>query len=722
MAAYVGRSAYEIVSGLFFTGWDNQGHFTTFANTYVEQSTTWPTVDGSTAWNQWYPSLQTTVMALAEQAWRVVDTPLDRPGLLWPYVQWNAILFALSLAALAWVAGDLAARLGGRDRERWTRPLAAGGFAAFALLGSPALLYNSGFTNFVIGVVVVVVAAYLGARSWRSARTLGWFVVPLAAVAVIGLWTPLALGLVPTGVFVAIALFRYRRWLGAAWLAVTILAAVGLGLTQLQAILGTDPEQSSADISKTFGSVEVGMSSFNAGMALAAPLIVVLLAVLLIRGRNWPMAVAVAGPVLGAALITLAFVVVTDSAGSSRLQSYYVLKPMNAMLLAVAPIVAALVAVALSRALRGVPAVTAGLSVALAAVVVIPLFGYAGALPGAGVGGAARCSRRPGRRRPGRRRGQAPHRRGDPAGPRCRRALSGRRHLPVGRRRHPAEPVGRIPARDAVARPADVLPQRSGRDVRREDPRLRRPDPQPASGDGVRGAVVRAGLAGDPRGLGGGQVPGDARAGSHARERRLPGLRPVTGTGRRVVATMSVAALLATTLATAAVAGTGASTAVPSVDQAPRLPRVPSVPDGTVGKGAPQSVPAAASVSTGEWRVWTGGFGREAGTLMSMPPAGGVPLLGDWNGDGVATPGRYEAGQWFITNASVDSPVWEGKTAFGGDPADIPVVGRYDKDRRADIGVFRNGEWHWQRANGKPSAVEQFGQAGDIPRRRRLGR
>jgi hypothetical protein len=387
MAAYVGRSAYELVSGLFFTGWDNQGHFTTFANTYVAQSTTWPTVDGSSAWNQWYPSLQTTVMALAEQAWRVVDTPLDRPGLLWPYVQWNAILFALSLAALAWVAGDLAARLGGRERERWTRPLATAGFAAFALLGSPALLYNSGFTNFVIGVVVVVVAAYLGARSWRSARTLGWFIVPLAAVAVIGLWTPLALGLVPTGVVVAIALFRHRRWMGAAWLTVTILAAVGLGLTQLQAILGTDPEQTSADISKTFGSVEVGMSSFNAGMALAAPVIVVLLGILLLRNRKWPMAVAVAGPVLAAALITLAFVVITDSAGSSRLQSYYVLKPMNAMLLSVAPIVAALVAVGIARVLTGVPTVTAALGVALAAAVVIPLFGYAGALPVAGVEG-----------------------------------------------------------------------------------------------------------------------------------------------------------------------------------------------------------------------------------------------------------------------------------------------------------------------------------------------
>ena len=36
-------------------GWDNSAHFTTFANTYVVGSTTWPTTDGSIAWNveQW---------------------------------------------------------------------------------------------------------------------------------------------------------------------------------------------------------------------------------------------------------------------------------------------------------------------------------------------------------------------------------------------------------------------------------------------------------------------------------------------------------------------------------------------------------------------------------------------------------------------------------------------------------------------------------------------
>ena len=43
VSAYLGATSQEVVSGLFFSGWDNQGHFTTFANTYVANSTTWPT-------------------------------------------------------------------------------------------------------------------------------------------------------------------------------------------------------------------------------------------------------------------------------------------------------------------------------------------------------------------------------------------------------------------------------------------------------------------------------------------------------------------------------------------------------------------------------------------------------------------------------------------------------------------------------------------------------
>ena len=350
MAAYVGRSGAEILTGLFFSGWDNQGHFATFANTYESASTTWPTVDGSVAWNQWYPSLHTTAWSLAELASRGFGDLLDRPDLLWPYVLWSAISFALCLAALAWVAGDLAARLGGRELKAWTRPLAIGSFAVFGILGSPAFLFNAGFTNFFMGVTVVVVVAYLSARSLRSARVLGWFLLPLGAAAVVGLWTPLAVGLVPSGVVVAIALLRYRRWLGVAWVLASLAAAAFMGLTQLSAILGVEPGQSTADFTAGVGAITAGMVPFNLGIALLAPLIAALAAALFMRGRGWPIAVAILGPVFGAAAVALVFSQGADEAGVSRLQSYYVLKPLDAMLLAVAPLIAALVAVGRGRA------------------------------------------------------------------------------------------------------------------------------------------------------------------------------------------------------------------------------------------------------------------------------------------------------------------------------------------------------------------------------------
>ncbi len=381
MAAYLGRSTVEIVSGLFFSGWDNQGHFITFANTYESASTTWPTIDGAIAWNQWYPSLHTTVWSLAELATRPVAPLLDRPGLLWPFVQWSAISFALCLVALAWVAGDLAARIAGRDKETWARPVAVGVFALFALLGSPALLFNAGFTNFMMGVTVVVVTAYVSARSLRSARLLGWFLIPLGALAVIGLWTPLVLGLVPSGIVVAVALLKHRWWMGAAWL----VASAGLGavmaLTQMSAILGVEPGQSTGDFTAQLGAVGTGMVPFNLGLALLSPVIAALLAVLLVRAGRWPLAVAVVGPIAGAGLVAAYFATGADAADLGRLQSYYVLKPLDAMLLAVATIIAALLSVVLVRAVQGMSKASSAIGIALGAVIVLGSLGYAGALP-----------------------------------------------------------------------------------------------------------------------------------------------------------------------------------------------------------------------------------------------------------------------------------------------------------------------------------------------------
>jgi hypothetical protein len=295
-------------------------------------------------------------------------------------VLWSSISFALCMAGLAWVGADLAARFGGRDRARWTGPLAATAVAVFALLGSPAFLFNKGFTNFVMGVTVMVVVAYVSARSWRSARTLGWFLVPLGALAIIGLWTPLVIGIVPSGIVVAIALLKHRVWMGLTWLAAALVAGVVMVLTQSQAIMGVEPGQSTGDFTTTLGSVGAGMASFNIGAALMAPIVAIGFAALLIQRRQWPTPVAVLGPVLGAGLIALVFVVGSDAANVGRLQSYYVLKSMDAMLLAAAPLVAALASVVLVRALQGVPRFTAVVSTLVGGAIVVGMFGYAGAL------------------------------------------------------------------------------------------------------------------------------------------------------------------------------------------------------------------------------------------------------------------------------------------------------------------------------------------------------
>lgn len=182
--------------------------------------------------------------------------------------------------------------------------------------------------------------------------------------------------------------------------------------------------------------------------------------------------------------------------------------------------------------------------------------------------------------------------------------------------------------------------------------------------------------------------------------------------GAILAALVTAVSAIAGAVAPASAAPNGRAAVAP----APNLPPVAGLARSDRNTAATAvSVPAGGSTTLGQWIVWTGRTGRSTSTTMTMPPASGTALLADWNGDGVATPGRYEAGQWFITNAAVDSAQWEPKTSFGGDPSDIPVVANLDKDHKADLGVFRAGTWLWQRANGKPARTDQFGAAGDRP-------
>ncbi len=71
---------------------------------------------------------------------------------------------------------------------------------------------------------------------------------------------------------------------------------------------------------------------------------------------------------------------------------------------------------------------------------------------------------------------------------------------------------------------------------------------------------------------------------------------------------------------------------------------------------------------------------------------GGVPLFGDWDGDGTDTPGWYRDGVFHLRNANSAGPA---DIVFSyGRPGEVPVVGDWDGDGTDTIGVVRDTTWH----------------------------
>lgn len=374
---FLGGTDAEVVAGLYFAGWDNHAHYTAFANTYISESSSWPTADGSLAWNQWYPSLHTTLWALGTSL--VSGDGLDRMGLLIPYVQWSALSFAVSMGVLAWIASDVAGRWGSRTARRTgttASVIALSVVIVWVLLGTPQHLFNSGFVNFAMGAALIAAASYLAVRSPRSARTLGWFVVPLAAIAVVGLWTPLILGLVPAGIIVAISLVRYRVVLGVVWLIASAGLALVASIRQLGDVLSAGGEANAAQFATNIGGIAVGMVPFNLAAALAAPVVAIAIAWLV--ASPWTFRWGLAGPSLMTAVIALTFVPGAIAADVWWLDSYYVQKALNATLLVTVPLVAAAAAVLVARALgqaHAGEAVAGGVAVSLVGVAAFSMAG-----------------------------------------------------------------------------------------------------------------------------------------------------------------------------------------------------------------------------------------------------------------------------------------------------------------------------------------------------------
>jgi hypothetical protein len=77
--------------------------------------------------------------------------------------------------------------------------------------------------------------------------------------------------------------------------------------------------------------------------------------------------------------------------------------------------------------------------------------------------------------------------------------------------------------------------------------------------------------------------------------------------------------------------------------------------------------------------------------IVEYGRAGDLPVVGDWNGNGVHTVGVVRGNRWLLRNSN-SSGNQDYDFTFG-EPGDIPVVGDWNGDGRTGIGVVRGDRW-----------------------------
>lgn len=96
--------------------------------------------------------------------------------------------------------------------------------------------------------------------------------------------------------------------------------------------------------------------------------------------------------------------------------------------------------------------------------------------------------------------------------------------------------------------------------------------------------------------------------------------------------------------------------------------------------------------------------------VFDFGQAGDIPVVGDWDGDGVATPGVVRGNRWLLRNSNSDGPP-DIELSFG-EPGDVPVVGRWTDDGHARPGVVRGTTWIVRTTDGGATATFEFGPGG----------
>jgi len=126
--------------------------------------------------------------------------------------------------------------------------------------------------------------------------------------------------------------------------------------------------------------------------------------------------------------------------------------------------------------------------------------------------------------------------------------------------------------------------------------------------------------------------------------------------------------------------------------------------------------------SQGFWWLRDPPSGSTTGFYYGNP--GDIPFMGDWDGDGVDTPGLYRQADGYVYLRNTNTQGIADISFFFGNPGDIPLPGDFDGDGVDTVSIYRPAEARFYIINslgsgdtglGAAEYVVEFGSVGDQP-------
>jgi hypothetical protein len=94
----------------------------------------------------------------------------------------------------------------------------------------------------------------------------------------------------------------------------------------------------------------------------------------------------------------------------------------------------------------------------------------------------------------------------------------------------------------------------------------------------------------------------------------------------------------------------------------------------------------------GEWSLFDALSAERSVDDFYYGNPGDVPFMGDWDGDGVATPGLYRQSDGFVYLRHSNTEGIADTTFFFGNPGDFPLVGDFNGNGKDSVSIYRSSE------------------------------